>query len=271
MRNIFSFLIIVILSGLSSCTKIIDIELDEEDRRLVVQAWFTTEAKTHEIRLTQSSNYFDTEPIPQVSGAIVSISGGGETFVFSEIQPGVYHSSPNAQAKLNTSYTLKIEYDGVVYEGTDYCDTVPLLDNMTPYPYYNDEGELKGYDILIWTKELSGIGDYYAWRTKINGAFISDTLSDVDFGSDDYIGDGLYFEAWPIARVKTLISGDTLRLEQHNITKATYDAFYAVMSETDWRGGIFDAPPANVPTNLTNNAIGLFVVSAMTSFDFIVP
>lgn len=271
MRNLPTLLMLISITALNSCTKIIDIELDEEDRRLVVQAWFTTEAKTHEIRLTQSSSYFDTEPTPQVSGANVSITGGGDTFIFTEVQPGVYHSLPNAQAKLSTNYTLKIEYDGNTYVGSDYCDTVPLLDYMTPYPYYDDEGEFKGYDILIWTKELSGIGDYYAWRTKINGQFISDTLSDIDFGSDDYIGDGLYFEAWPIARVKVLNSGDTLRLEQHNISKATYDAFYAVMSETDWRGGIFDAPPANVPTNLSNNALGLFVVSAMTSFDFIVP
>ena len=269
----FMLILLIGFSALliSGCKKIIDIELDEEDRRLVVQAWFTTEQKVHEIRLTQSTSYYDTEPIPKVSGAQVSVSGGGETFVFSEVEPGIYHSAPTAKASLRTSYTLTIQYNGETYEGTDYCDTVPELDDMVPYPDLNEEGELQGFDILIWTKELAGFGDYYAWRVWVNGEYVSDKLGDIDFGSDDYIGDGLYFEAWPISYVDELQSGDTLRLEQHNITKQTYDAFLAVMLETEWRSGIFDAPPSNVPTNLSNGALGLFVVSSLHTAEFVVP
>ena len=105
----------------------------------------------------------------------------------------------------------------------------------------------------------------------VNGTYVSDTLGEIDFGSDDYIGDGLYFAGWPITTIDYLYPGDTLKLEQHHISPATYEAFTAVMLETDWRNGFFDAPPANVPTNLSNGALGLFVVSAMHSAEFIVP
>jgi hypothetical protein len=267
------FISILCLAALlvSSCKKIIEVELDEEDRRLVVQAWFTTEQKVHEIRLTQSTSYYDTEEIPQVSGAKVSISGGGETFIFTEAQPGVYHSEPTAHAKQHTSYTLTIQYNGQTYEATDYCDTVPQLEQIFPEPDYNDQGQLERYDILIWTTELAGYGDHYAWRALVNGNYVSDTLGEIDFGSDDYVGDGLYFEAWPITTVDYLYSGDTLTLEQHNISKATYDAFVAVMLETSWRNGFFDSPPSNIPTNLSNGALGLFMVSAMHSAEYVVP
>jgi hypothetical protein len=256
---------------LSGCKKIIELELDEEDRRLVVQAWFTTEQKVHEIRLTQSTSYYDTEAIPQVSGAQVSITGGGETFVFTEVQPGVYHSAPTAQAKQDTEYKLTIQYNGQTYEAIDYCDTVPELEQIMPQPDYNNAGQLERYDILIWTTELAGYGDHYAWRALVNGTYVSDTLGEIDFGSDDYIGDGLDFEAWPITTVDYLYSGDTLKLEQHHISKATYDAFMAVMLETSWRNGFFDAPPSNIPTNLSNGALGLFVVSAMHSAEYVMP
>lgn len=272
MQKKYSFIYLLIVGVVfMSCKKIIDIELEEGDRVLVVDAWFTTESKVHEIKLTQSTDFYDSEPIPQVSGAEVYITGGGETFYFTETAPGVYNSAPGVSAKMHTNYTLNITYNGITYSASDYCDTVPVLDDMMPYPAYDDEGILVGYDLLIWTTELAGYGDYYAWRVLKNGQYESDTLSDIDFGSDDYIGDGLYFEAWPISFIEELNSGDTVRLEQHNITKSTYDAFMAVMLETEWRGGIFDAPPSNVPSNISNGAMGHFTVSSVSTFDFIVP
>jgi hypothetical protein len=256
-----------------SYTKEIDIDLDEGDRRLVVDAWFTTEEKVHEIRLSQTADYFSNEATPLVSGATVQIEGGGEIFTFSETEPGTYKSLATAHATMGNSYTLSVNFEGELYQATDYCDTVPSLDSMILYPIYNDQSELTRYEFLIWTKELSGYGHYYVWRTLNNSIYIKDTLSEISLESDEYLGDGLEFEAFPIESVKAadVNSGDTLKLEQHNISKQTYDSFIAILSETEWRGGIFDSPPANIPSNVSNNGLGVFLVSATDSKEVIVP
>jgi hypothetical protein len=255
-----------------SCTKEIQVDLDEGDRRLVVDAWFTTEVKTHEIRLTQTASYFSNEAAPLVSGASVQITGGGDVWPFNEVSPGVYQSAPNAHAKNFTDYTLSVVYEGEVYEATDRCDTVPDIEQMMLW-YNLDTAGKSWYDILIWTTELQGYGHWYCWRVMKNGEYLKDTLSEIYFDNDEYLGDGLYFEAFPIEWVyeEDVQSGDTITLEQHNISKKSYDAFVAIMTETAWSGGLFSTPPANIPSNISNNGYGMFLVSSLETASAIVP
>lgn len=272
-RKLTYYLFTLTILAISSCTKELDIELEEGDRRLVVDAWFTTEEKVHEVRLTQTSDYFSNEPTPKVSGATVVIEGGGQLFPFTEVSPGIYHSGATAKAELGNSYTLRITFEGELYEATDYCDTVPSLEQMQLSPSYDVDNNLEGYDFLIWTKELSGYGHYYCWRVKRNGEYVTDTLSEITIESDEYLGDGLDFFSFPIEYISAdkVNSGDTLTLEQHNISLQTYQAFIGILSETEWKGGIFDAPPANIPSNVSNNGLGYFVTSAMVKKEAIVP
>ena len=273
MRKLIYISIVALSAFFVGCTKEIDIELEEGDRRLVVDAWFTSQSKVHEIKLTQTSNYFSQEAAPKVSGATVSISGGGDIWPFTEVSPGLYQSEPTAHAKLGNNYTLNISYEGQNYSGTDYCDTVPNLDWMELYPQYDENDSLDWYDILIWTTELEGYGHWYCWRLLHNNVYVKDTLSEISIEADEYLGDGLTFEAFPIEWIDAddVQTGDTLKLEQHNISKQTYDLFLAILTETEWRGGIFDSPPANVPSNISNDGLGAFVVSAVSELELIVP
>ena len=268
----FLYISIILISGLlNSCTKEIDIELEEGERRLVVDCWFTTDTTEHVVKLTQTSNYFSQEAAPKVSGASVQIIGGGDVWDFTEVEPGLFKSSVMAHAKMGNEYTLSIDYEGQNYTATDFCDTVPNLDNLDLY--YNDHPENPWYDLLIWTTELSGYGHWYCWRTLVNGEYVRDTLSEISFDSDEYLGNGLTFEAFPIEWIYAdlVVPGDTITLEQHNISKQTYDAFEAILTETEWKGGIFDSPPANIESNISNNGLGVFLVSSVHTRSVIVP
>jgi len=59
-------------------------------------------------------------------------------------------------------------------------------------------------------------------------------------------------------------------VEQWNIGMEAWDVFWAVFNETEFNGGLFDAPPANVPTNVSNGAIGYFGAAAVTEIEAIV-
>ncbi|MEQ8425482.1 MAG: hypothetical protein RIA63_12280, partial [Cyclobacteriaceae bacterium] len=45
-----------------------------------------------------------------------------------------------------------------------------------------------------------------------------------------------------------------------------YQSFLrSILSETEWRGGVFDVQRANAATNLTEGAIGYFAVSTVVT------
>ncbi len=256
----------------SSCTKIIELDLNDDDnQRLVVDAWFTTEPSEHEVKLTLTTSYFQNEEAPKATGANVYVTDGVTQIPFLEAEPGVYKTAPGTAAQFHTNYTLHIDYNGESYEATSYVDTVADLDSLSVEPWYNSNNEFTGYDVFMWTQELPGTGDYYLWRLWVNDELKTDTLNEIYFETDQFLPDGLYFSNWNIEYTEEAVAGDTLTLEQHRISKETYDTYYAMMLETEWRGGIFDSPPANVPTNLTNGALGFFMTSAEDRMSVVVP
>lgn len=271
MKTILYFLLPIVL--FSNCTKIIELDLnDEESKKLVVDAWFTTAPKAHEVKLTLTTSYFQNEVAPTVSGATVYVTDGITNIPFNEVEPGVYRTDPTAKANFNTTYTLHIDYDGEIYEAEAYIDSVSPIDSLSASPGYDYFGDYYGMDINIWTQELPESGDYYLWRVYVNDVLETDTLNELDFESDEFlVEEGMYFAEWPITTSYKAVSGDTVKLEQQRISKLTYDVIMAMMLETDWRGGIFDAPPANPETNLTNGAVGFFIAAAETSNTCIVP
>ncbi|MBK7030017.1 MAG: DUF4249 family protein [Bacteroidales bacterium] len=80
----------VLVTGLillSSCTERIEIELEDDFARLVVEGAITTDTMPHTIKLTTTSSYYYNQPAPVVQHAIVSISDGTETFLLNETAP----------------------------------------------------------------------------------------------------------------------------------------------------------------------------------------
>ena len=42
------------------------------------------------------------------------------------------------------------------------------------------------------------------------------------------------------------------------------------MLETEWRGGLFDSPPANVPSNVSNGALGYFGAAGRSEYTIVI-
>lgn len=247
-----------------SCTKIIDIDLNDDDsKKLVVDAEFSTLEKEHLVKLNISANYFSADTPMGASGAQVSVTDGVNTIDFLEVEPGIYKTDPLAKAIPNTDYTLNITYDGVSYTANNYCDSVPDLDSVVVEPVFESPGvtEPDYFRIRISTQEKLGFGDYYAWKVFVNGVLENDTITEQISTDDVFFPDGTYFNLFELTRLDDLESGDTIMVAQYAISKETYDAYFAILLQTEFRGGIFDTPPADVPTNLSEGAVGLFSAS----------
>ncbi|MEM7161127.1 MAG: DUF4249 family protein [Bacteroidota bacterium] len=257
MKNISALIVLVFL--LASCTERIELDLnDNQNRRIVVEGEITNEQIAHEIKLTWTADYFVNELPEPVTGAIVTISDGTNLYNLTEAgNSGRYYTDVNVQGSPLSEHTLTIDYEGELFTGKDIMYSVPEILMIATDETEAPEGEEPGeYDLLLWTQETPDEDNWYMWRVFINGVAENDTLSNIFFTSDQG-SDGAFLEGIPVYELDAF-PGDTIILEQYAVSEQANDTWLAMLFETEFRGGLFDSPPANVETNMSNGALGYF-------------
>ncbi|MFH2095544.1 MAG: DUF4249 domain-containing protein [Bacteroidota bacterium] len=263
----FIYILASVLLIISSCTEKIDIELnDDKNSRLVIDGGITTDTTVHTIRLTRTTSYFKNEPAPKETGATVTITGGNMSYILTETSPGVYQTDAGAFGKFGETYTLNVTLkNGEKYDASAIIDTVALIDAVVYYyhPYWEE------YVLLLYAQEPEGEGDNYYFNIYMDGKLDNDTLRETSFESDELI-DGMYVPGLEFYWIdKTKITNDLthIKVDMLSMSNEQYDYYLALMSETDWRGGPFDGPPANIPSNISNGGLGFFWASGIASYE----
>jgi len=242
----------------TACTETIDLELNEGDNeKLVVDAWITNELKTSKVKLSLSTSYFHNEKAPVVTDAIVEIQAANETYTLNHQGDGIYSLPAHYQGEVGQTYELKITHKDKTYTASATMNRVAPIDDVD---YFYDP-EYEEYEILLFSQELAGEGDAYLFKTFKNGTLMADTLANTEFVDDEFL-DGNYIDG-AVLGYGDFEVGDTITVETWSISGEAYDFFTAISLETAWRGGIFDTPPANTPTNMEGGALGFFNASAV--------
>ncbi|MDA9820776.1 DUF4249 domain-containing protein [Salibacteraceae bacterium] len=262
----------LILSALllTSCTEVIDFDLNDSQTRIVIEGEITNEQKAHEIRVTESTSYYYSEEPPAVSGATVTISDGANTFVLTEVDtlPGVYRTEPTVEGKLGERYTLNVTYDNQTYTAVDTMRGVVDMESVFVVPV---EDTLFTTDTFYWIimfgQENPGLGDHYVWDYYLNGVLQTEPLVEKAFGRDDFVDGASPSEGWPVFNnipYDAFEVGDSISLEIRSVSGEYFDFIIESLLNTAFRGGFFDGPPANVSSNIDNGAIGFFRASAVS-------
>ena len=71
-------------------------------------------------------------------------------------------------------------------------------------------------------------------------------------------------ELFRIEQEKITKDETTIKISMQAISKQQYDYNLAVLLETVYKGGPFDGPSANVPSNISNGALGFFSANSVT-------
>lgn len=129
-------LLLLCLIGIIACEDVIDVDLQEADPILVVDAWLTNEPENQSILLTTTLPYFSEIAQPTVNGAIVTVNDEfGNEFIFNEIGGGEYVWSPSvAQPTIRaegTNFELSVQIDGNSYTSLTTMGRVPTIDSLT--------------------------------------------------------------------------------------------------------------------------------------------
>lgn len=267
-----AFFALLVSFFLTSCTEVIELDLNEGDaQRLVVNGWFTNVPGKQRVDLTLTTSYFEPEVAPKVTGALVSVTDGTTIWNLDETAAGIYQPADEVVGEPGNTYTVNIEYEGEMYTASAFMRAsnpidsinVRILDPLEEFGFPADPY----YSVRLWTEEPEGLGDAYIWYTYVNGEGIRDTLRELTIAEDSPF-DGGTVEDLEIDFVdieSEAIMGDTLLLEQWNIGFDSYEILNEILTQTAFQGGIFDAPPANVSTNISNGALGLWGVASVES------
>ena len=251
----------------------IELNLKSAQTRLVVDGIITTDTMAHCVKLNLSGDYFYNKALPTVSGAVVTLSDGVETIVLTESPnaPGCYFTPVDYFGKENHLYKLEVSgVNGPGIYSNDVFTAESYLNPIVPVDYVSVEymSMWKLWKVLLYTQDPEDYTNFYLFKVFRNGKLITDKYSKMSVVEDKFF-DGNYADGVWIAALdaeeetENLLPGDTISVETYMIDKAYHDFVFAAQIETTMKNPIFSGPPANVPGNISNGALGIFAACSI--------
>lgn len=235
--------LLFLLLPLLSCEEVVDVDLEESDPRLVIEAsllWDFPQARNPlAVRLSTTAPYFEEE-IPPATGAQVRVfDAEGTQYEFRETEPGLYLHE-GFVAEEGESFQLEVIYEDQVYQASESLVTTPQIDFIEQ----NDEGGFTGDEIELraFYTDPAGKGDYYFFR------FFHDELS-IQIYDDELIDGNQSFASFSN---EDLEAGDEVFFELQSISRGFYDYLFILRSQAGSGGGPFQTQPTIVRGNIVN-------------------
>lgn len=268
MNKIIPVLLIIFLAN--SCTEEVKIDLDSTYTRLVVFGEVSTDTMAHRVELKRSADYFYNQPADMVTGARVEIAYGDTVIDLTERpdQPGIYETSPDFFGIPGTDYILNIANvdidengESENYSATSYLHPVNPIDSITLN--YVSNSFFSGWEINVWAYDPGDVQNFYVFKALVNNKLVSDTLTELVIQNDDLFNgnytNGITSQFLVNSKPdEKLEAGDTVTFEIDGITEEYFNFLLEAQSESFGQNPLFSGPPANVTSNISNNALGFF-------------
>jgi len=257
----------------NSCTDVIDLDLTEANKKLVVEAWLTNDTDVHTVQLSLTGSYFDQNPTLRVNDAVVTITDNtGNSFILEETADGIYQDRFDlVQANTYFLHIKTIEGEEYISQG-EKLSPVPSIDSL--YAVYQVKTTIddEGYFVYINSKDPIGQRNFYRWKIYINDVY-QNKADNISFETDEYFNgnDITNFQFY----WEPLNEGDFVKVEQLSLSENGYK-FIKLMREQLTGGGIFGTPPATIKGNISskNNpaetVLGFFGVSSIHSLKILI-
>ncbi|MGV3629829.1 MAG: DUF4249 domain-containing protein [Bacteroidota bacterium] len=259
MKRIISLFALVYLFMLSSCEKVIDLDLNSEDPKYVVEGTVTKDSTVHTVKITRTLNFDENTAYPTVDNAVVSISDNlGNTTTLTLVSPGTYQTS-NYLGVEGRTYTINVSVDGKNFSSSSTMPVQVPVDSLTLEEF--SFGPEPFYALVANRQDPAGVRNYYRFNLYEG----SDRYSGI-FLQNDQFSDGV--EVLEPIFGGDYVSGDTAVLEMMCIDAATYKYFYTLSVNSGGTGG---AVPANPDSNFGSQCLGYFSAQTIERRTKIIP
>ena len=256
--------VFIVLLVLSSCTKVINIDLNSSSPQMVIEGNVSDQPGPIVVTLSQTVNFNQTNNFPPVTGAVVRISdNAGNAATLAESPSGTY-STTALQGVPGRTYTLTVTANGKSYTAASTMPKPVNIDTIV----FTQGGGFGGRDKRWEVKFLdpAGVANYYALFVEINNVIQPDFSS-----SDDNLRDGDTISMRVPGGDKTVLNpGDSVTVTLESIDKYVRE-YYRLLLQLNNSSGFESAPPANPVSNISNNALGYFSAHSDRKNKFVVP
>jgi hypothetical protein len=289
----------------AACTEKYNLDLKDHPQKLVIEGLITDQKGPYFVRLTKSNpeitfpDYQDTisgyriRKTDTVNALIIAIdvtTGFTDTLVHSPDSIW-YHNSPddsilrgNVNGGYNgyyqtTSlkgiaghlYALQVRWKNIEYHASCFLPSVPKIDSITFKYTQGEPGKDDYYIPLIFFKEPQNEINYYLFFTRGSGnsiwpyAVLSDNYLNAYVNGLD-VFKGMSPDYWMNGYPSL---NQSFSIEMHSITTEVYDYYNALIQQFKNDGGIYSPAPSSPPSNIDNDALGLFRASSISRIDTI--
>ncbi|MFA6058001.1 MAG: DUF4249 domain-containing protein [Taibaiella sp.] len=267
MLKTFSSLMVVAVASIvcfTSCQKVIDVKLDEADKKIVIDAVITDHEGGCMVKLSKTKNFNDNNDFIGLGGAVVTIKDEtGNTTTLTETTSGVYTNNQLKGASGKT-YQLLVTVEGKSYSASSTMPENVHLDSLylKTQKFFDEEETFSN----VVFQDPGGVQNYYLFKQFVNGK-----RTDGTFIMDDDLSDGkqfkstLYLFADDEDKIK---SGDIVEVEMQCIDKAAYKYWYSYDQAASGGGS---ATPANPVSNISGGALGSFSAQTVQRKSVIAP
>lgn len=275
MRKILLYLAILMYGSWISCTERIEIELDEEDVRLVVEGSISNEHVNHSVRLTQSTSYFYNQEPPAIRGARVVLNDGNRdiTLVERAGDPGFYFTPMLFSGQPGATYKLDIELPEAISGSATYTAEATMPDSKFVLDSIGIEYN-RDFDfwlVKVYAQDPPTV-DFYRFDTYLNGLNGNDTTSRA-VATHDRFFNGRNTNGFAIAFYdgEILSPGDTITMIMSAISEDYYYFYSELVDESGFQNPLFSGPPANIRTNIIGGGLGYFYARQVRKARLYVP
>lgn len=250
MKTTKIFLIVFIFFAFYSCEKVIDIDLSGIEPKIVIHGIITDQQGPYTIKLSRTTDYFETSTFLPVQGSIVTISdNAGNIELLSEIESGIYQTD-EIQGISGRTYTLKVIAEGEEYSASSTMQPAVEIDSIT-YEYISGSfGPVEeGYKLTCHYTPLEHDNTYCRFNIYCNGKL-----------SDEYY---LSSQVFDFGIEESFVLNDSVKVELLVIDKTIHTYFFMLTEILESRS--MTGTPANPVSNFSNGALGYFSACTVRS------
>ena len=245
--------LILMISLFASCEKVININLNDTEKRYVIEGNISNEGGNCTVTITQTKNFNEDNNFPGVTGAIVTVSDNGfAPKQLVETAPGKYATTA-INGTIGHTYTLNINVAGRSFTSSSKMPVLVNLDSLYVEESfffgdsakvvnikYNDPVETgNAYQFVQYKNAVEEKTIFVTNDDYTNGRPVTTPL--FIFADDD--------------EDKKLKKGDTIKIVMKCIDPGYYKYLYSIDAAT---GSSNNATPANPVSNISGGALGYF-------------
>jgi hypothetical protein len=242
---------LVALLFFTSCEKIIEIDLKENQSKIVIVGNITNEVGPYFVKITKSSLLNYQGENATIDNAVVTIRDNqGNTEMLSAIGNGNYQTT-KIRGKVGLTYTLVAKIGGETYTAQS---TMPALVKFDSIKVLSSSfgGEISYDFVPVFTDPIAK-GNQYRFVLSLN-----DKLVKLHFVLDDLVKNGSV-NTQPLQNMADLKikTGDVVKLQMQSVDD-NVGLYYKTLVQITDSGPGGGTTPSNPPNNISNGALGIF-------------